>query len=423
MFRPAIAAALVLWAGAIFGQQPPDETFSATPDHPAIAYATLPTNDAVRRLAQDIEAGSRRLNFEPPHGYLRSLLRALDIGESSQLVVFSKTSMQAQTISPANPRAIYFNDTTAVAFPGGGFIEIATQDPRQGLVFYALEQRAVEQPQFLRPAKCLDCHVANVTLNVPGALVRSVATGAAGQTLPFVWNGTTSHRTPHAERWAGWYVTGRSGGVAHLGNTLLRSDAPDQDVQPAASALPALTDRVASGRTVTAHSDIAALVVFDHQMHGMNLLARTGWEVRVAQADAPTTAGAVAARVAVDLVDYLLFIDEAPLAGPVGGDSGFAATFAARGPKDRAGRSLRDLDLATRLLKHPCSYLVYSEAFDALPAMAKDAVYARLWHVLSGAERETPRYARLSRADRQAITEILRETKRELPPYFLGAVL
>ncbi len=158
-------------------------------------------------------------------------------------------------------------------------------------------------------------------------------------------------------------------------------------------------------------------------MHGMNLLARAGWEVRVAQADAPATASAVAARVAADLVDYLLFVDEAPLAGPVGGESGFAAAFAARGPKDRAGRSLRDLDLSARLLKHPCSYLVYSEAFDALPPMAKEAVYARLWQVLSGAERATPRYARLSRADRQAITEILRETKRELPPYFLGAVL
>ena len=383
----------------------------------------MPTSDAVVRLARDLAEGTRRLDFEPPHGYLRSLLRALDVGESSQVVVFSKTSLQAQIVSPANPRAIYFNDTTAVAWPGGGFIEIATQDPRQGLVFYVLDQRTVERPQFQRPAACLTCHVSYATLNVPGALVRSVATGTGGQTLPFVWNGTTSHRTPPGERWAGWYVTGRSGGVAHLGNTLMRSDAPGQDPQPAASTLPALPDRVPSGRTVTAHSDIAALLVFDHQMHGMNLLARAGWEVRVAQADAPATASAVAARVAADLVDYLLFIDEAPLAGPVGGESGFAAAFAARGPKDRAGRSLRDLDLSTRLLKHPCSYLVYSEAFDALPPIAKEAVYARLWQVLSGAERATPRYARLSRADRQAITEILRETKRELPPYFLGAVL
>ena len=130
----------------------------------------------------------------------------------------------------------------------------------------------------------------------------------------------------------------------------------------------------------------------------------------------------MAERAAVDLVDYLLFIDEAPLAGPVEGQSGFATAFAARGPRARTGRSLRDLDLATRLLKHPCSYLVYSEAFDALPPAAKDAVYARLWHVLSGAERATARYARLSRGDRQAIVDILRETKTDLPEHFRGIV-
>ncbi len=417
-----MAACGLLLTVTMIGQSlPGDETFSATPDHPAVAYATTPVNDAVVRLARELESGTRRLEFEPGHGYLRSVLRALDITESSQVAAFSKTSLQSPAISPANPRAIYFNDTTAVAAPAGGFIEVASQDARQGLAFYVLEQRAVERPRFVRPASCLGCHVSYATLNVPGALVRSVATGAGGLSLPYIWNGITSHRTPHTERWAGWYVTGRSGPVAHLGNTLWRPDA-DTDPRPAPSAVASLAARVGAGRTLTPHSDIAALLVFDHQMHGMNLLVRTGWEVRVAQADAPATATAVAVRVAVDLVDYLLFIDEAPLAGPVEGQSGFAAAFAARGPRDRAGRSLRDLDLATRLLKHSCSYLVYSEAFDALPPVAKDAVYARLWHVLSGAEHATARYARLSRGGRQAIVEILRETKSGLPAFFQGPV-
>jgi hypothetical protein len=117
----------------------------------------------------------------------------------------------------------------------------------------------------------------------------------------------------------------------------------------------------------------------------------------------------------------MLFVDEAPLAGPVGGDSGFAAGFNARGPRDAMGRSLRHLDLTTRLLKYPCSYLVYSEAFEALPGVAKQAVYARLWQVLSGAE-TSARYARRVRADRLAIVEILRDTKPDLPAYFRGAV-
>lgn len=418
----AVAAGVVLWTASTLTQATIDAGFSATPDHAAIAYATAPTSDAIARLAQQVAAGTRRLEFEPRHGYLRSLLRALDIGESSQVAVFSKTSLQTQVIAPANPRALYFNDYAVVAFPGDGFIEIAVQDPRQGVVFYILEQRAVERPRFARPSACLSCHLSYATLNVPGTLVRSVATAPGGQTLPFIWNGTTSHRTPHAERWAGWYVTGQSGGVAHLGNATLRGDTTGEEAYAAVSTLASLSGRVSEGRTITPHSDISALLVFDHQMHGMNLLTRAGWEVRVALADDPPAAAAVAERVAVELVDYLLFVDEASLAGPVGGNSGFAAAFAARGPKDRAGRSLRDLDLVTRLLKHPCSYLVHSEAFDALPPMAKDAVYARLWQVLSGALRESPRYATRTLAERQAIVEILRDTKKDLPPYFGQAV-
>jgi len=118
---------------------------------------------------------------------------------------------------------------------------------------------------------------------------------------------------------------------------------------------------------------------------------------------------------AVEAVDYLLFVDEAPLAG-ARGSSGFAETFSARGPRDSKGRSLRDLDLSRRLLKYPCSYMIYSAAFDHLPPAAKQAIYWRMWQVLSGAE-GAPKYARLSQADRQAVVEILRETK-DLPAFF-----
>jgi hypothetical protein len=400
----------------------PDESFAATPEHPAIAYGTTPSNDAVVRLARALESGAMRLEHQPDHGYLRSVLRALEINATSQVAVFSKTSLQANLVSPANPRAIYFNDSTAVALPATGFIEIASMDARQGFAFYVLDQAATERPRLARPASCLNCHLAYATLHVPGALVRSVATGPGGATLPFVWNSTTSHRTPTRERWAGWYVTGRSGGVTHLGNTITMAvDGSGADPQPAASAFPSLAERVDASRLLTPHSDIAALLVFDHQMHGLNLMARTSWDVRVALTDAPATAPAVAARVAADLVDYLLFIDEAPLAGPVAGSSGFAAAFTARGPTDRMGRSLRQLALEGRLFRYPCSYLVYSEAFDALPPLALDAVYARLWYVLSGEARE-PRYTRRTRVERQAIVEILRETRSGLPPSFQGTV-
>ena len=62
--------------------------------------------------------------------------------------------------------------------------------------------------------------------------------------------------------------------------------------------------------------------------------------------------------------------------------------------------------------------MIYTPAFDALPAPALDAVYRRLWTVLSGGEPDA-RYGRLTRADRSAIVAILRATKKGLPPYFV----
>jgi hypothetical protein len=158
-------------------------------------------------------------------------------------------------------------------------------------------------------------------------------------------------------------------------------------------------------------------MVFDHQMHMTNLLTRVGWEIRSALYDKRRDLAARLRDCASELVDYLLFVDEAPLAGRIEGTSGFAVKFAAGGPRDSQGRSLRQLDLEKRLLRYPCSYMIYTEAFDSLPAEAKAAVYQRIWQIVSGKDRSA-KYARLSLADRQAIVEILRETKKGLPDYF-----
>jgi hypothetical protein len=118
-----------------------------------------------------------------------------------------------------------------------------------------------------------------------------------------------------------------------------------------------------------------------------------------------------------ELVDYFLFVDEAPLTAKVVGSAAFVERFSAAGPRDRHGRSLRDLDMTTRMMRHPCSYMIYSAAFDGLPTAVRDAIYRRLWSVLSGQDK-SPRYKRLSGEDRRAIIEILRETKQGLPGYF-----
>src|SRR5262249_16033374 len=117
------------------------------------------------------------------------------------------------------------------------------------------------------------------------------------------------------------------------------------------------------------------------------------------------------------LVKYLLFCEEVKLTDPVRGTSAFAEELSKSGPRDRKGRSLRDFVLATRLFKYPCSYLIYSTAFDGLPASVRERVYQRLWDVLTGEEKGTD-YAHLAAADRQAIKEILIDTKAGLPEYW-----
>ena len=167
------------------------------------------------------------------------------------------------------------------------------------------------------------------------------------------------------------------------------------------------------------YSDIVALMVFEHQMHMMNLLTRIGWQTRYLLRNGNTqNIGKNGLEdSAKDLVDYMLFVDEAPLQSKIEGTSGFADRFSAEGPRDSRGRSLHQLDLEHRLMRYPCSYMIYSEVFDSLPLEARDAIYQRLWLVLSGAAADE-KYSSLSRSERKAIVEILRETKKGLPPYF-----
>jgi hypothetical protein len=404
-----------LWAlgfGWLLAQGPGLETtfFDGT-SHPAIGYGLQPADDAVARLDAAVESGQVRLEYDSRSGYLPALLRALDISTDTQLVVFSKTSLQSPMIAPDNPRAIFFNDSVVVAWPRGGLIEVAAQGPSHGVSFYMLDQTRTPTPRFQRPRSCLVCHVSYATLNVPGLLLRSVATASDGAALPYLANATPDHRTPFEERWAGWFVTGGTAGVRHLGNaTIARPRAPDAAATPASVPLASMAGRFDPAGYPSLHSDVAAHLVFTHQVHMMNLITRLGWQTRVTLADrAPDAARSIAAA-AVDFVDYMLFVDEPRLPAPVTSASGFAERFGALGPRDRRGRSLRELDLRTRVLKYPCSYLIYSPAFDALPAEARTAIYARLSAILAG-KITGERYQRLTASDREAILEILRDTK------------
>jgi hypothetical protein len=389
-----------------------DEVF-ISPDDAAIEYSTRPAHDPVAELNRSIQQGQTRLKFDPANGYLRPLLAALGIPAESQMAVFSKTSFQSSGIGPHNPRSVFFNDSVAIAWLRGAWtVELAAEDPEQGVVFYTLDQQFSEKPVFHRRDDCLSCHNSYNAAGVPGMLVRSVFTARDGTALFQLGSYNTDHSSPMEQRWGGWYVTGKNGGARHMGNILVR-DAKAEAPAPGADELASLDGKIDTGGYVSKYSDIVALMVFEHQMRAINLLTRAGWEARYA-AYRKTAPGPDAP---VALADYLLFADEAPLQGRIEGSSGFDRKFAAGGPRDSKGRSLRQFDLERRLMRYPCSYMIYSAAFDALSAGTRDAVYRRMWAVLSGKE-GGERYARLTAADRRAAIEILRETKPGLPKYF-----
>jgi hypothetical protein len=305
---------------------------------------------------------------------------------------------------------------------GGDVLEVAAHDTTAGIVFYTLDQRdaAGSPPQFKRQFICLGCHVAGDTLGVPGLLMFSTT---RPQGSPY--SGVPHHidqGDPLTQRFGGWFVTGSVGSIHHMGN-----DAPALDGR-SSHELTTVEGLFDEDGYQALTSDVVAHLVLTHQAGMTNLLTRAGWEARAADPSLHPGAAvtpeqrasidAVMAGVAREVVDELLFVDEAKLTERVTGGSGFAERFSSRGPKDRQGRSLYDLDLNRRLMKYPCSYLIYSPAFDALPALVKDPIYRRMWEVLSGEDRDERYRSALTLADRQAIVEILRDTKKDLPAFF-----
>jgi len=404
-----------------------ESIFVADPNHPAIEYSTRPLKDPVSELNRKIQAGEVRLNFDEAQGYLRSVLGALSIPIESQIVVFSKTSVQMFRINPHNPRTLYYNDSVAVGWVRGGpIVELAAQDPKQGVIFFTLDQKPTQKPQFRRQDACLTCHVSYSSLGVPGMLVRSVFPGPDGTPMRELGDYITDDRSPVEQRWGGWYVTGRTGSIRHMGNAIVTDTARRESmVTDRTLNLKSLKGKFDTDGYLSPYSDIVGLMVFEHQMHMVNLFTRVGWEVRLAQYQermdkalgSQGVTDGLLRDMARELVDYMLFVDEASLGDKIQGNSGFAETFSAEGPRDSKGRSLRQFDLQRRLMLYPCSYMIYSEAFDGMPDQAREAAYKRMWQILSG-EEKSQKYSKLSLADRQVIVEILRETKKGLPDYF-----
>lgn len=343
--------------------------------HGPVRYSQPAKRNPVEALKTRLANGGK-LPYDPQFGFLPAVLQALSIPLSSQSLVFSKTSFQAPLIMPSNPRAIYFNDDVYVGWVrGGDYVEISVADPDLGGVFYVLEQEPARRPQILRQDDCLQCHHASRTAGVPGHIIRSVTTANSGMVITNEFSSVTDHRSPFAERWGGWYVSGADA-KWHRGNPLIHQLArfnPDQWPAP--------------------HSDPVALSVLAHQATGHNYLARLNYETRAALqmhrtlldmdklASGPWSEST---RRRVDnaieaAVRYLTFQDEAPLPAPLSGPTSFTKDFSRQGP-------LREFDLQTRLFRYPLSYLIYSSAIDALEPEIRTRFLARLRAVLHGPE-------------------------------------
>lgn len=398
-------------------------------DNPPIRYSASRPTDPVAQLQARIDRGEARLKYDPARGYLPAVLQELRVPVSSQMLVFTKTSFQRDRISPRSPRALYFNDQSYVGWvQGGPVLELATADPQLGAVFYVLDQEPTGKPQFVRQTdECLSCHGSSLTQGVPGFTVRSVFSARDGQPILSAGTFMTSDESPFKERWGGWYVTGTHGKQRHMGNITAGNaqEAANLDLDAGANVTD-LRPLVSTAPYLTKHSDITALMVHEHQTRVQNLITKAGYQTRMAlqyEQGLSKEFGLAPGKhldstfsrirsVGEPLVRGLLFVKEAPLTDVVKGTSGFTEEFPRQGPRDSHNRSLREFDLKTRLFQYPCSYLVYSPAFEALPPLAKDYVYRRLREVLSGQD-QSPEFTHLTAEDRKAILGILNETKAE----------
>ena len=384
-------------------------------DEPPHLYRTRTPQDRFSKLMGDFETGKIALDRGSEKAFLVSLLKALDIPATSQMLVFSTTSLQLSLISPANPRALYFNEDVYLGHVPGGRIEIVALDPELGGIFYIFDIPRGESPlRFERSERCMNCHADENTGHVPGLVIKSVVPGPAGGSLTAYRLGVTGHGIPFEQRFGGWHVTGAHGITNHWGNLTGRLAAGNVIRIPN---LPG--ERFSYAKYPVATSDVLPQLLHEHQAGFVNRVVEASYRARTAlhASGSRLTAGQGAEldKQADIITRYLLFADEVPLPpGGVEGDAAYKADFLRTRREGIGGISLKDFDLQTRLFKHRCSYMIYSPVVAGLPREMKERVYQRLGKALSldAPDRE---FAYLPQEERKAIRGILKATVKDLP--------
>jgi hypothetical protein len=421
--RLVVVGAVVVGATLVRAQNEPDY------ERPPVNYSAATPRDAVTRLQQRIAAGEIKLAGDEKD-VLRALLNELGVAPESQVLVFSKTSLQRARIGPDRPRALYFSDHVYVGWVPGGLIELTAIDPNLGPVFYSFDLPALRHggAKIVRDSDCLRCHGGTFVRDIPGVFARSVFPAATGEPMLRFGSEIVDAQTPFEQRWGGWYVTGYHGKQSHRGN-VLGADAGDQLVfEPSVKRPDELSAFFGVSDYLAPTSDVVALLVFEHQLAMQNSLTRATQASRRMLAyqrslqeqfkepitDEPTydSVKSVFASSVQDVVDHLLFRGEAALPEGVTGGEAFRKTFAQHAPRSAAGHALKDLLLRERIFANRCSYLIYSESFLTLPEPLKARIFERLRTALRSADPKD-RYSYLGDDEKRRIYEILIETHPE----------
>ncbi|HYF36836.1 MAG TPA: hypothetical protein VD994_16185 [Prosthecobacter sp.] len=376
--------------------------------------------DRFSLLKKQLESGAVKLDTDSDKGFLASLLKALDIPVSSQLLVFSASSFQSGIINPRNPRALYFNEDTYVGYVPGGSVEIISMDPEMGGIFYIFERLSPGRlPTMGRSEKCFNCHAGNATRRVPGLIVESLLPMVtSGASLEAYRSDEQGHHIALEKRFGGWHLTGEH----HLKNThanLMGRSLQGRGFEKIPVEPGQLWDL---DRHLRPTSDILPHLVHEHQIGFENRVFHAAYVMRQLLADGrgnlPMSAKEEVDQLADELARYILFADEAKLpAQGVAGDPAFITEFQRNKKPAAGGVSLKDFDLRNRIFKFRCSYMLYTESWLKLPQALKERVYYKMAEGLRE-QNANPVYAHLAADEKRAIRTILKETLPGLPSWW-----
>ena len=396
-------------------------------------YFTRKPQDPMSLLMEKIDAGEVKITEENGKPLVERLLRELKLDKDTQVLVFSKTSLQKRAVSYRNPRAIYFNESVYLGWMPNGRVEVASFDPEIGPLFYF--QRQLDDTRsrlFVRTRSCLGCHAGNATNFIPGSLGRSVYPDRTGRVLKGIEDYRRSgHHIPLQDRYGGWFVSGQHGKMRHMGNSIAtREDGQVTIDRKRFANLEKLDQFFPTDSYLAPGSDIAALLVFDHQVTMHHRLVEATYRARQALFDSKldpmeTDVAKLAACRSIreftegvdKVIDYMLFREEIALP-EVSCDANFRRAFTANKRTDKGGYSLKDLRLDGRIFEHRCSFMIYSPSFEHMPPMLRGAIYDRLHQILT-AQAPVKGFEHLGAEERTRIFEILRETKKDLPAKWL----